>query len=188
MGDVRFQSLYHRVKEATDRATLVRAMPEQDLVAALAGASLAPDPFIANVLATEAQNRIVRNRTMLENLGEALVAETPLGVIRYVNAETERLLEWTRDELVGQDFHQLCHVADIQRPDAPCPILGAAKGGKVMHLHKEVFRTKSGRRFWSSVTVAPLKNDDGEVDGLISSSTTRPASASSRPTWSASGT
>lgn len=167
MGDVRFEHLYNQVKEASDPAALLKAMREEDLIAALAGASRASDPFMANVLATEAQNRVVRNRAMLENLGEGLVAETPLGVVRYMNAEAERLLGWTREELVGQDFHRACHVADQQDPGGRCPILGAAATGEAMHLHKEMFRTRDGRRFWSSVTVAPLWNEAGEVDGLI---------------------
>lgn len=167
MGDIRFQRHYALVKGASDRVAQLQGMSEEDLVAALAGASEAHDPLLANILATETQNRVMRNRTILENLGEALVVETPLGFISAVNAETERLMGWPREELLGRDFHALCHVADQNQPGAPCPILRAAATGNVMYLHKEVFQTRKGRRFWSSVTVAPLKDDAGEVNGLI---------------------
>lgn len=69
MGDVRFTPHDERVANAADAAEALRRMADEEVVMALAAASRRGDPLLANVLATEAQNRMRRTRAALEDLG-----------------------------------------------------------------------------------------------------------------------
>lgn len=62
MGDIRFIQKYSGFRASPDRAGLIKRLREEDLVEILAGASLAADGYIANVLASELLNRMARSR------------------------------------------------------------------------------------------------------------------------------
>lgn len=57
MGDVRFDSPYSRVRDATDRKEAIEALTDAEVIVALGGASKQNDAYLANVLTTEALNR-----------------------------------------------------------------------------------------------------------------------------------
>lgn len=74
MGDARFEPHYARVKRARHPVQEIRAMSDEEVIAALGGASRASDPYTANVLATEALNRVRRHAAITDHLGEGVVA------------------------------------------------------------------------------------------------------------------
>lgn len=59
MGDSRFTAYYERMRDARDRNAELRSMPDEGVIAALAASH---DPYLSNVLATEAMNRLQRPR------------------------------------------------------------------------------------------------------------------------------
>lgn len=114
MGDARYGEHYRRLMEASDRAAHVRSMPDEALIQALAHASLSHDPYLANVLATEALNRMGRPRAVQNGNGgpdyRALFQEAP-GLylvlapdLTIVAASTAylRATMTTREEILGR--------------------------------------------------------------------------------------
>jgi signal transduction histidine kinase len=60
MGDSRYRAFFERVRDANDRAREIRLLPDEGVVAALAASAEGNDPYLTNVLATEALNRLRR--------------------------------------------------------------------------------------------------------------------------------
>lgn len=106
MGDVRFLHAYEQVRDATDRARQLRALSDEQVIGALAAASREMDPFMANVLATEAMNRARRASVIAVSIAEGVLVLDAGGRISYANPMTERLLQRRRDELVGRALNE----------------------------------------------------------------------------------
>jgi peptidoglycan/LPS O-acetylase OafA/YrhL len=87
MGDRRFDPAYERLKGAPDRVAELARMPFEDIVAALAGASKAQDPLLANILATEVLNRHRRGVARSAARVLAVVAAIVLATVGFVVEE-----------------------------------------------------------------------------------------------------
>lgn len=70
MGDRRFAAAYLRLRDSPEPARTLHEMGDEEVVQALAHASREHDPYLANVLATEALNRLAE-RTRWLHLVEA---------------------------------------------------------------------------------------------------------------------
>lgn len=59
----------------------------------------------------EAENLLQQNerflQTVTSNMGEGLVVMNQAGNVTYVNKESERLLQWTQDEILERNFYKL---------------------------------------------------------------------------------
>ncbi|HWG90736.1 MAG TPA: hypothetical protein VNZ52_07825 [Candidatus Thermoplasmatota archaeon] len=64
MGDRRFEAPYDRLADADNAVETLRGFRHEEVIEALAAASRKDDPLLANVLATEALNRIARARVI----------------------------------------------------------------------------------------------------------------------------
>lgn len=127
MGDRRFDSVFQRVRDAKNRAGAIGALSDDDVIAALGGASQHGDALLANVLATEAQNRAQRSHALTSALGEGVIVMNGGWRITLQNPAAERMLGWTSTEVVGQDPHALihpfcktlheCHLGSVPPPD-----------------------------------------------------------------------
>ena len=103
LGDLRYSHVYQAVRQAPDRSSAIRALPDEDVIAALAAASMAADGVLVNVLATEAQNRALRSRRVLLSMNDAvLVVSLPDRRIVDANPAAERMLGLEADELRGE--------------------------------------------------------------------------------------
>ncbi|HVL47808.1 MAG TPA: PAS domain S-box protein [Candidatus Thermoplasmatota archaeon] len=169
MGDLRFERPYVRLLEADDPASEVRSMGDEDLIAALAVASGSQDAFLANVLATEAQNRARRARAIAEHIGEGIYAIDRTGRVTYLNPEAERLLGVSARDAMGEDVANVVHRVDrdglrVKRSDYPS-LVALATGSTVKRIDSLVRRRDGGVR---SVlcTAAPIRVDH-EVTGAV---------------------
>lgn len=79
MGDARFEGSWQRLEQAKDRAGVVRDMPYEELVKALAASSRARDPLLANVLATEMLNRYRRGMPVMIAAAVGVLVGSVLG-------------------------------------------------------------------------------------------------------------
>lgn len=134
MGDVRFLVPYETIRSATDRAQAIQTMDDEAVVAALAVCSGVDEPLLANVLATEAMNRLWRTSAVVEGLAEAVLATDAEGRVRVVNAALERLLGVPRERLVGEDARDVLGLRDAEGQPLPKdgddPILEALLAGR----------------------------------------------------------
>ncbi|HUR70025.1 MAG TPA: PAS domain S-box protein [Candidatus Thermoplasmatota archaeon] len=157
------------MRAAKDRLAELVNLEDDEVVQALAHASRERDPMLANVLATEALNRMRRARTAFNHLGEGLIAIDPDGRITSVNPTACTLLRASRAALLGQSFHDaVLPVHEDGTPIGPddCAIMSALRGGVVIETESENYTRHDGERFPVSIIAAPIR-EEGEVHGAV---------------------
>jgi PAS domain S-box-containing protein len=93
---------------------------------------------------------------------DAIMSETPDGVITSWNAAAERLFGYSALEAVGHHIHLIVHPdrrADEER------ILGQVRGGKAIESYETVRIDKDGRRIDVSASISPVQDKTGRVVG-----------------------
>lgn len=163
MGDRRFDPLFERVRDAEDRVAEIRELTDDEVIAALGGASRHNDPLLANILATEAQNRFQRASELSSALGEGVIVMDKDWRITQQNPAAERMLGWTSAEFVGHDPHALihpfctrpssCHLGSVpgidffyQNDDGLVNAQGRAHHPRRVHRHAHVALGRGRRR------------------------------------------
>lgn len=169
MGDLRFERPYHRVKQAADRASAIKALHDDDVIAALAAARVEEDPYLANVLASEAMNRLRRTSAIVLTATEGLLSQTVDGILTFMNPAAERLLGWTFEDLRGQPIHDIVHG---RRPDGTpypleeCPLQDVALSGVPLRRRQTWLWRRDGTGFPAEQDAAPIIRD-GEIEGVV---------------------
>lgn len=158
MGDARYQPHYDRIVHAEDPAASLREMRIEDLVQALAAASRAADPFVANILATEALNRIRRARLAIHHLGEGLCLMDPEGRLVLFNPAAERMTGWRCEEVEGRPVQETFLPSEVWKRALASP--------EAVHSEEERFRRKDGSSFPAACTLAPALGA-GIVQGVV---------------------
>ncbi|MFA5860527.1 MAG: PAS domain-containing protein [Candidatus Thermoplasmatota archaeon] len=123
MGDSRFEALYAKVAHASDRMEAIRKLADEEIIAAIAGASRGGDPLLANILATEALNRLHRATAIARDLGDGVLATDPDLRVTFVNPAAEALLNVLAREILGKTTHEVLHPdrqACARGPDGAC--------------------------------------------------------------------
>lgn len=134
MGDLRYHRSYARLHETRNRVAAIRTISDEEVLEALAGASLERDPLFANFLATEAINRLHRARRVLDHLAEGVVATDRSGNVVLLNPAAERLLGWLHDEASGRPL------AEILRAKPPAESEGDLAASAPLELVKSAQR------------------------------------------------
>jgi PAS domain S-box-containing protein len=167
MGDRRFEPHYSRVSEADDPKREIQDMTDTAVVEALAAASKANDPYLANVLATEATNRMQQARSQVNNTAEGLCSLDADGRILSANPAAEELLGRSQGELRGQDFDTLCRDGNVTGVrSAHGAYLEALRGGLVVECDTERFYRRDGTAFDVFYTAAPVIRNE-RIEGVI---------------------
>lgn len=125
--------------------------------------------MLANVLATEAANRMERARAIFENMADGLCSVDAHGRIIAINPAAEEMLRWKHNELVGKDKHATIHHQDDRGQPLPkprCQMLRVLETGVVARSEQDVFTRKDGTTFPISFTAAPVRVD-AEITGLV---------------------
>jgi PAS domain S-box-containing protein len=103
-----------------------------------------------------------RFRALLESAPDAMVIARQDGLIFLVNAQTERLFQYTRSELIGQPVEIL--VPERLRAQHPAHRLAYATDPKVRAMGSGLTlygRRKNGSEFPVEISLSPLKTEDG---------------------------
>ncbi|MFA5860601.1 MAG: PAS domain-containing protein [Candidatus Thermoplasmatota archaeon] len=164
MGDRRFRRIYESVRTAPNRLAVIRSLTDDQVVAALAGASVNFDPFIANVLATEAQNRILLARRVLDLLPDAVLLASADGAIKFANSQAGTMFGYEQEELVGVSVEMLMperfrgahehHRHEYQEAPRKRPM------GSGLHL---LGLRKDGAEFQVDISLGPVKTGDDSL-------------------------
>jgi len=136
----------------------------QELIEALNRASLRLKRQEAVI---EESNRFLKSLT--DALGEGVVANDAEGRCTFVNAEAERLLGWSRDELLGKKVHDLIHfqtVTGLPVAGEECSMHASVLSGHVFRSDFDVFTRKDGTLFPISVVAVPLFEGECCVGGV----------------------
>lgn len=94
----------------------------------------------------------------------AIYLLTPEGTVSSWNAGAQRFKGYTPDEIIGQHF-SVFYVPEEQAAGKPARALSIAlREGK---YEEEGWRQrKDGTRFWASVVIDPIRNDNGDLVGF----------------------
>jgi PAS domain S-box-containing protein len=166
VGDARYDAPLRTLKEAADPAGALLALADEDVVSALAASAREADPYLANVLATEAHNRLLRLRAITGAMEEGVVVTATDGRVVYVNRATERMFQ--------------LDAAAIANPGSWPAMHGGREGfERYQRLLEEQVRLQGtarvetemqrpdGERLWTEQVVTPLKNVTGEEVGWV---------------------
>jgi PAS domain S-box-containing protein len=113
------------------------------------------------------EDRLRFQARLLDAVGEAVIATQLDGTVLYWNEAAERLYGWSAGEVMGRTVDEITP-ADVSRSQAE----------EIMHRLREgeswsgefLVRDKAGREFPVRVTDSPFLDDDGEVVGMIGTS------------------
>jgi two-component system cell cycle sensor histidine kinase/response regulator CckA len=111
--------------------------------------------------------QVVRNvgltMAVVESANDAIIGSTIAGTITSWNPAAERMYGYSSNEVIGRYVGDLLAPAD--RADEARTVLAKIRAGRhVEHLETERVR-KDGTMFPVSITIAPIRDEDGEVVG-----------------------
>lgn len=168
VGDVRFEHTYRRLLDSARRAELLREMSDVEIVQALAAASRAHDPFLANILATEAENRMRRAGIVAASAPECILSIDQEGRVRYVNDAATTLLGCGRAHLSGRTIWDAIQVFDLDGGELPPerrPSWTALREGHEARGEVQL-RCGSGPLIRCAYIAAPIRRHD-HVEGAV---------------------
>jgi PAS domain S-box-containing protein len=104
-----------------------------------------------------------RLAAIVDSSDDAIIAKTLAGPITSWNPAAERMYGYTPAEALGQHINLLCPSSEQEREVAR--ILQRVAGGQRIDHFETTRRCKDGRAIDVSVTISPIRNTDGKVDG-----------------------
>ena len=118
------------------------------------------DGHVSSVFDTDALYRL-----LVEQVQDyAIFALDPEGNVRTWNPGAERFKGYTADEIVGKSF-SVFYTAEDRARGRPQELLSTA--ARVGRAEDEGWRVrKDGSRFWASVLITALRNDNGSLVGF----------------------
>jgi PAS domain S-box-containing protein len=102
---------------------------------------------------------------ILDSSDDAIVGETPGGVITSWNPAAERIYGYPAEEIIGQPMTVLCPPGRVGEIEQILEAIG--RGERVVHLETERLR-QDNVTFPVSVTVSPVHDADGRLVGASS--------------------
>lgn len=107
--------------------------------------------------------------TTLESIGDAVIVTSRIGEILFINKAAEKITGWRQDEARGM---LLDHVFNIVNGDTgekvESPVHKAIGTGRVVGLEDHtVLITKSGSEIAIDDSAAPIKSNDGMLEGAV---------------------
>lgn len=111
--------------------------------------------------------------TKLQNitsvLGEGVYVLDADGRVTFMNPESERLLGWTQEELLGKNIHEIIHFQKADGthiPASECPVLMSIRSNACYRVPEDVFTRKDGTVIPVSFVSTPIV-DAGRVTGSV---------------------
>ncbi|MBS4097188.1 MAG: PAS domain S-box protein [Sulfuricella sp.] len=109
-------------------------------------------------------------RTMLNTLSDGVYATDLEGLITFMNASAETILEWREDELIGQPAHQTLHHTRLDGKPFPleaCPLIKVLKDGASISGEDHFIR-RDGNFVPVSYRANPLMSEGEIIGSLVS--------------------
>ncbi len=116
----------------------------------------------------EVMHLSLRNRLILDSMGEGIYGLDIDGRCTFVNPAALQLLGFKLEELLGQRSHAMFHHTKPDGspyPEEECPVLAVYKQGKV-HRGKDLFWRKDGRSFPVEFVGTPIR-EAGKITGAV---------------------
>ena len=110
-----------------------------------------------------------QNQLLLSAVGDGIYGVDASGCSTFVNPAAEKMLGWSKSELVGRDIHDMIHHTHEDGSHyhpSDCPIYAAFHDGSVHSIDDEVFWSKSGKAIPVEYTSTPV-TDNGNLVGAV---------------------
>lgn len=146
-------------RDGSERPIDDSAAPMRSGTLATIGAVLVFRDVTARRRAEEARLQLA---AIVQSSDDAILSKTLDGVIRSWNPGAERIFGYTPEEAIGQNITLLI---PPDRHDEEVHILNQLQKGQRIEHFETVRVAKDGRRLDISLTVSPLKDQDGRVIG-----------------------
>ncbi len=107
---------------------------------------------------------ILLQAQMLDQIGQAVIATDPQGVVIYTNSFASDLYGWPQDEMLGENIMKIT-VADLSH-DRAAEIMDDLVKGQTWS-GEMLLQNRQGRVFPAFITNTPLLDDEGRLVGVI---------------------
>jgi PAS domain S-box-containing protein len=110
-----------------------------------------------------------RNELVLNSAGEGIFGVDRAGDMQFVNPAAAGMLGYSVDELLGRNFHEVCHHSHADGSPYPweeCPTTSALRSGKRTRVIDEVYWRKDGTSFPVSYVTSPIV-EEGIIQGAV---------------------
>ncbi len=121
----------------------------------------------AEVRAIESEKKL---KNITSSLAEGICVMNRDGNIIFMNAEAERLLGWTAEELKDKNAHDLIHCCKSNGKPLSfenCPIFNVLRTGKSYFSDEEIYNRKDGTVFPASVLCSPISDNPEETTVVV---------------------
>jgi PAS domain S-box-containing protein len=116
------------------------------------------------------QDLSVRNRLILDSVGEGICGLDLEGNATFVNPAAARMLGFTPEELVGYPLHEIFHHRRFDGTPLPpeeCPISRSMRENREFRISEDLFQRRDGNPFPVEYVSAPLREHDTVVGAVI---------------------
>ena len=154
--------IYETVRVRKDGSRLrvsLAVSPIRDASGTIVGGSKIARDITARRSAEEARFRLA---SVVESSDDAIISKTLDGVITSWNVGAERIFGYTAQEAVGQSIYLLIPVE--RRSEEPA-IQDRLRKGERIETYETVRVRKDGTRIEVSLTVSPIRDDNGRIIG-----------------------
>jgi len=130
-------------------------------------ASISTDITLLKEIAEKLESQRTFYEQISESLGEGLYVQNGDGICIYMNSEAERLLGWSRSELIGRSVHNTIHTQNADgSPLAAedCPIMLGVNNKGCVHYEDQVFVRKDGSVFPIELMSRGAYSSDGKLE------------------------
>lgn len=164
MGDTRYERHLARVLEHGPDS--LGELSDEEIVQALAALGARAggrDAYLANILASEAMNRLGRAHAIVAHSNVALLSVDLDGASLSANPAAQALLGWSQHELRGIHLHTLVHSHDASDP---CGFEDALRSATPTLRRRSVFTRRDGSSVAVEYSIAPIARE-GEKSGMV---------------------
>ena len=109
-------------------------------------------------------------QSVTDSMGEGVYTIDENGACTFLNAEAERLIGWSFEEMRGRNLHDLVHFQDAagaRIPAGDCTIMKTLRDVRKVHSDDQVFTHRSGRVFPVSIVAVRLERDGRPVGSVV---------------------
>lgn len=120
-----------------------------------------------------AEKEILESREMLRitlaSIGDGVIVTDARGTVRSLNAEAERLTEWTSDDASGKPLSEVFHIVNENTGKiVENPVEIVIREGTVVGMaNHTVLISKTGRRIPIDDSAAPIREREGPLFGVV---------------------
>ncbi len=130
--------------------------------------AVARDQMLRNQ-ATFSRTQEMHTRAVLKSIADAVITTDANGYVDYMNHVAEKLTGWSLEEASGKRLQDVSNVIDESQHGIVDMVHLCLKNGEVPDTHGRelVLVHRHGESVPIEQSIAPIKSDAGEVDGIV---------------------